>query len=133
LTYFEYDKNNRLVSTVDPEGHVTSQQYDNLGNVAAKIDGSGNATTYAYDCFIRLVSVTNARSEVTSYNYDLNGNMISQTDGKGNTTTYVYNAANKLVKRIDPNGAGDPSRTESYTYYADALRSPAWMRVKSKI
>ena len=36
---YSYDKNNRLLTTTDPEGHVTSQTYDKLGNIATKKDG----------------------------------------------------------------------------------------------
>lgn len=41
---------------------------------------------------------------------------VTQTDGRGNTTTYAYNARNKLIRKVDPNGAGSPAKTESYTY-----------------
>ncbi|MCM1567226.1 MAG: S8 family serine peptidase [Dehalobacter sp.] len=127
VTKYTYDKNNRLVSTTDPEGHATRQSYDNVGNIATKTDGNNNVTYYSYDQFNNLIAVTNAKGEKTTYTYDLNKNMTSQTDGKGNTTNYEYNCANKLVRKIDAGGrtgaAGSytytPTKTESYTYYAN--------------
>ena len=126
-TTYEYDKNKRLLKTTDPELSITSQTYDNCGNIATKVDGKNQTTNYSYDELNRLVSVLNAKGETTTYTYDLNGNMLTQTDGKGNFSTYEYNAANKLVRRVDAGGvtntAGtltyDPKKTETYTYYAD--------------
>jgi RHS repeat-associated core domain len=126
-TRYVYDRNNRLVSTIDPLGHTTSQDYDDAGNISTKIDGNGIITTYRYDNFNRLAAVVNAKSETTSYTYDLNGNMLAQTDDKGNRIIYEYNAANKPIRRIDAGGRiGAPGsyvyvdgKSESYTYYVD--------------
>ena len=126
-TQYTYDKNNRLLATTDPEGHTTSQTYDELGNIATKKDGRNNQTSYQYDEYNRLNKVTNAKNESTEYTYDLNGNLLSQKDAKGSITTYEYNAANKVSKRIDHNGrTGTPgnysynlAKTETSTYNAD--------------
>lgn len=119
-TTFSYDINGRLLTTTDALGHSTSQGYDDAGNVSTKTDGRNISTTFNFDEFGRLKSVINAKGEQTSYTYDLNGNMLTQTDGNGNTTIFKYNVANKLITRIDPNGTGNPKKTESYTYYADS-------------
>jgi RHS repeat-associated protein len=135
-TTFQYDRNNRLAATIDPEhtsadnyNHITSQTYDLAGNVETKTDGRGKTTNYAYDNLNRLTSVTNVVNgiyEITSYIYDMNNNMLTQTRG-GYTTTYEYNAANKLWRKIDHGGrSGTPgnytyvsSKTEVYTYNPD--------------
>lgn len=127
MTEYTYDKNNRLISTIDPELNVKSRTYDDAGNISTETDGRGNTTAFGYDEFNRLISVTNGKQETTSYTYDLNGNMLTQTDGKGNTIIYEYNARNLPVKRIDHGGrtgspgsySYDPAKMESYTYLAD--------------
>ncbi|MGE5328496.1 MAG: RHS repeat-associated core domain-containing protein, partial [Deltaproteobacteria bacterium] len=111
LTRYSYDKNSRLLETTNPEGHTTSQTYDDIGNIETKTDGRGKTTAYAYDEFSRLVSVTNAKNETTNYTYDLNGNMLTQTDAKGNATAYEYNPANKAKKMTDAKG-----KEETYSY-----------------
>ncbi|GFZ31506.1 hypothetical protein CSC2_20320 [Clostridium zeae] len=126
VTLYYYDKNNRLIKTVDPEGHITLQHYDEVGNIDQKTDGDSNTTYYSYDQYNRLVSVKNAKGEITNYTYDLNGNMLTQVDAQGNTTTFEYNVANKLIRKIFHGGRTgssgsytyDSSKTESYTYYA---------------
>lgn len=113
---YEYDnKNRKLISTTYGEGNKVSQGYDEIGNLAYKVDGKGNRTSYNYDGLNRLISVTNAKGEVTSYTYDNNGNKKEQIDGKGNKTTWEYNVANKVSKIISPGG----KLTEEFTYFAD--------------
>ena len=113
-TTYAYDRNNRLTSTTDPEGGITSQTYDNAGNIAASTDGNSNITIYEYDMLNRLTGVTNAKSEITAYTYDLNGNLLTKKDGRGNTVTYTYNTANLLISETDAGGTA-----ERYTYYSD--------------
>ena len=127
VTEFTYDKNGKLLATIDSCGDITNQEYDSVGNTITKIDGNSQKTVYKYDEMNRLIAVINAKGEETSYTYDLNGNMLSQTDGRGNTQNYEYNAANKLIRRIDAGGRTGTSdnysynlgKTETYTYYAD--------------
>jgi len=127
LTQYTYDKNNRLLSTIDPLSHTTSQTYDNVGNIATKKDGKNNITTFTYDEFNRLTNVKNAKNENTGYTYDLNNNKLTQTDGLVNISTFEYNVANKVIRKIDhggrtgtaPNYTYDSTKTESYTYYSD--------------
>jgi RHS repeat-associated protein len=138
-TTFVYDKNNKLLSTKDAEGHVKSNTYDITGNVKTKDDGRGNITYYGYDEYGNLTEVSinvDKTLQTTVYKYDLNGNMTSQSDAKLNKTIYNYNAANKLEKiyvegqtdsedyiynpdgslyqKTDKNGV-----TSTYTYYAN--------------
>ena len=113
-TSYAYDRNNRLITTMDPEGNITSQTYDNAGNLATVTDGNGNVTAYGYDILNCLTRVTNAKGEITEYTYDLNGNILAKKDGRNNTTAYTYNTVNLLISETDASG-----ETDSYTYYAD--------------
>ncbi len=125
-TLFVYDHNNRLLSTTDPASHVTSQTYDNSGNIATKTDGRNQVTTYTYDIQNRLVQVKNAKNEITGYTLDGNRNRLIQTDGNGHETLFEYNVRNLPTRRIDHGGRTgipgsyvyDPAKTETYTYDA---------------
>ncbi|TYQ15992.1 UNVERIFIED_CONTAM: RHS repeat-associated protein [Acetivibrio alkalicellulosi] len=133
MTSYNYDRNSRLIETIDAEDKLTTQGYDLAGNIGYKEDGRNNKTIYTYDKFDRLEKVEGleagktARKLLSSYTYDLNGNMETQTDGKGNTITYEYNSRNLLSKRIDPDGrigekgsyTYDNTKLEWYKYYGD--------------
>lgn len=118
-TLFEYDKNNRLLSTTDPLSHKTGQTYNRAGLVNSKYDGNGNVTSYEYDELGRLIytkQTVDGTEQVVGYTYDNYGNILTQTNGEGHTTTFEYNVLNQLTAKIDPNGVGDPTKTESYRY-----------------
>ena len=119
LTRYFYDQNNRLIKTIDAEGHETSQEYDEEGDIKNKTDARGNTTAYEYYETKLPKSVIDAKNVITCYTYDNMGNMLTQQDGKGNVTTFEYNAANRVSKRIDNAGTGNAAKTEYYTYYAD--------------
>ncbi|TYQ14885.1 UNVERIFIED_CONTAM: RHS repeat-associated protein [Acetivibrio alkalicellulosi] len=129
MTIYNYDKNNRLISTIDPEKKEKSTTYDIAGNVKTVFDGK-NTTYYGYDYRGRLKSVSaivEGQLLTTSYEYDNNDNLIEQTNAKNHTTTYEYNCANKLIRIIDNGGRTgthgnytyDNTKVEYYRYNAD--------------
>ncbi|MCX7746261.1 MAG: right-handed parallel beta-helix repeat-containing protein [Clostridia bacterium] len=122
VTTYVYDKNGRVTDTSDPALHKVTQAYDYAGNVAKKTDARGNTTEYTYDAFGRVVEVIgkiNGVEQKTFYTYDDNGNMTIRRDSGGVKITFKYNAANKVIEKIDTNGEGISSKTESYKYYGD--------------
>jgi RHS repeat-associated protein len=114
VTQFKYDKNSRLIQTIDPEQHKVSQTYDVVGNVETKTDGKNNKTIYRYDELNRVVEVENAKKEITSYTYDLNNNLRTQKDGKGQITAYAYNPINKVKLKTD-----QAELPETFEYFED--------------
>ena len=49
LTSYQYDSQNRLVATIDPDGLTNQVVYHSLGKQAATIDKLGRTTSYSYD------------------------------------------------------------------------------------
>jgi len=122
ITQYQYDKDNRLIVTINALNHSTQKTYDAVGNVISETSPNGNVKSFAYDKFNNLISVTqtvNGVSETTAYAYDDCGNLLTQTDAKGNITKFEYNAANLVSKKIFHGGDTDETKQESYTYYAD--------------
>jgi RHS repeat-associated protein len=108
-----------VVRTVAPGNIVTTDTYDDTGNVATTTTASGK-TTDGYDKDNRLTSVTysdTAAGFATPANvtvtYNADGQRTKMTDGTG-TTTDTYGALGQLASVTD--GAG---KTVSYTYNAD--------------
>ena len=93
-----YDGLNRLVEQIDPLNGVTRYSYDAQDHIAAVTDPNGNITTYVYDGLGNLLEQHSPDTGVTVYSYDSAGNVLSRTDAKGQTTHYQYDAINRLVR-----------------------------------
>jgi RHS repeat-associated protein len=102
-----YDRQNRVVQTIDPEGNTTVVEYDEIGQVKASTDKNGNRTAYAYDTLGNLVHTTYADGTAETATYDPQGNRRTFTDRAGRTTQYVYDALNRLIRTTWPQGSSD--------------------------
>ena len=97
-------------------GHLnllTSYSYDSVGNQITETDPNGNITSHDYDSERRLTQITPPApfgAGVTQYTYDKVGNRIAVKQGTGGSTpwqltTTEYNAGNKPTVVTYPNGA----------------------------
>jgi len=137
VTTYRWDHGDTEVfTTIDPNGAMTSELYETIGNrvvLTSKIDALENEWTYEYDASGFLVketdplgnvttwtrntlgnplTVTRPGGATTTYTYAENGvDLLSETDLLGNTTTYEYDENRNLVKITDPVG-----RVTTYTY-----------------
>ena len=116
-TEFQYDRLNRLTTTVLPahRGQRPSEriQYDALGNKAVVANPNGVATRYAYDLHGRMVSIAldwnptvpdTSQPNLTRFEYDELGNLIAQIDSEGRLTRYEYDAMGRRRFRVLPGG-----------------------------
>jgi RHS repeat-associated protein len=103
-TQYEYDGNNRLVKTTNPDGSFTRNVYDPLGKLSASIDALGRTTQYDYDNNGHLVKTTYADSTNESVTYDANDRPLTMSDRGGRTTSYLYDQAGRLTKTTYPDG-----------------------------
>ncbi|PRN03014.1 hypothetical protein A0O30_19765 [Pseudomonas sp. LLC-1] len=93
---YTYDKRGLLLTSKDAEGFVTSQQYDQYGQLLRHIRGIGSGRTLT-----------------TAYAYSLRGERVSQTRDVGGlnlTESSSYDAYGRLIRSVDAGGA--VSRTE---------------------
>lgn len=123
-TKFTYDAVGNLVAERNPNGQVTTSEYDNLNRLVKTtapdpdgILGSGlpSSVEYTYDAFGQLIRETNGEGETRSYVYDAQGNLIRETDGLGQTTgkstLSTYDSEGNLLTYTDPEG-----NKTTYTY-----------------
>ncbi|MED5595887.1 GH-E family nuclease [Janthinobacterium sp. P210006] len=113
ITRLEYDRNDRLLRSVDAEGAAESFTYDALGNRSSYENKLRGITRYTYDGRGALLTETlpvNApdangvsKPVVNSYTYDAFGNRITSVEAQGlasqRRTTYGYDLAGRLVSQ----------------------------------
>ncbi len=84
VTRYEYDSYGNRTKTTDPEGRVTTVEYDTMSN------------TYPY-------KITNALNQVTTKIYNhANGEIEQNLDPNGYTTNYEFDVFNRKIKEIKP-------------------------------
>jgi RHS repeat-associated protein len=124
-TQYQYDGDNRLVKTINPDGSANRIVYNAIGkrsdlfdelNRQTHFDYDGNGrlikTTYpdgtfessTYDANDRRLSVTDRAGRVTSFTYDALGQLTKTTYPDLSTTQTVYDAVGQIIKKIDPLG-----------------------------
>ena len=144
VTSYTYDSLERLESTAEPNGRVTSYTHDRAGNRLTETVSAGTSTvitTYTYNEQNRLMSTISSlgsTTETVNFAYDNNGNMVSKsvetvkpvdpaTSGsfsinKAGTTAntavtfYRYDVWSQMIEAV----TGD--KTEKYVYNGEGYR-----------
>jgi YD repeat-containing protein len=128
ITEHEYDpKGNRTKETRDVGGLnlVREWTYYPDGNVQTEKDPNGHVTTYEYDAYGNLAKVTDPESKVTEYKYDKSGtpgyemlgNRTKVIDANTHETSYEYDDLDRLIKETDA-----LSYTTEYEYDGEGNR-----------
>lgn len=140
VTTFTYDGYDRLKSSTDPMGNVTTHTYDaNHNRLSRRVDGEMNdiagsganrrlfVETKAYDDMDRPtradVSFFDPQTQLsildglstTQTSYTDNSDVSLQVDDNGHPTTYTYDTANRRRVVTDPRG-----NTVTYAYDANS-------------
>ena len=100
-----YDSRKRLVDQkdiYDSRERFSSYSYDEFGNLQQLTDPEGNITTYEYDALGREITEIDARGNMTRLSYDSRDNLVKLQDGNGGFTYFEYDLSNRLVKEIKP-------------------------------
>jgi RHS repeat-associated protein len=132
-TSYQYDAATLgVTSKTDPNGHVTSNTYDQRGNLLSSTDPLGHTSYYSYNGFDEVATYTDPRGVNTYFGYDSGGNRtskstsistggsatwlyaygsgasagerMSSTNPEGKTTTYGYDDAGDVTSITDPLG-----------------------------
>jgi len=104
VTRFSYDAKGDLNTVTDALGHVTSiTSYNANGQPLALKDPNGLITTFQYDLRGKPVAST-VGTEVTRYSYDAAEQLIKVTLPDASTLAYSYDSAHRLVSIADTLG-----------------------------
>lgn len=121
VSTFAYDSRDRLIAETDPEGNVTTREYQGTGcpscgdsqsGIPKKIiDPLGNPTENIFDKNGRITAVKDPLGNLTSMVYDKVGRITSRTDANDNSTIYAYDGLGRITSQTDANGG-----VTSFTY-----------------
>jgi RHS repeat-associated protein len=121
--YLGYDTFGEPVESKDPNGNVTSINYDAAGQVTVThlpsytqpITGTviNPTPSQTYDADGRVIASFDALSHETDYTYDQFGNAAKVTTPDGKSTTYTYDTDGDQLSVTDPTGAVS---TATYDY-----------------
>jgi RHS repeat-associated protein len=117
-TTYDYDAENRLITTHNPDSTTQASLYDGRGNVIKTTDANGHSTVYTYDDADRMTQVDRATGTTPAYvttttAWDDEGRMQSQCDGGSQCTAYTYVAGTQLVASETP-PSPSPGVTNAY-------------------
>ncbi len=100
----EYDADGRPKRMVDPNGLITTLEYDPRGRLVARQVGR-ERTTYMYDGVGQLRRLTRPDGSFWRFDYDAAHRWTGITDHLGNTVTYSLDAVGNTTEQVyDPQG-----------------------------
>ena len=102
---------------------TTSYAYDALDRLITTTDAKGNVTTLSYDSLGRKVGMNDPDMGQWWYDYLPSGGLNSQMDAKGQRTAFSYDALDRLTRTMRADGSRDDffyddqgAQTAGYNY-----------------
>jgi len=108
-TFFEYDKNQRMIRAVNPLRETTSYTYDAIGRIATITRPSGDVVSFGYGKNPRSVTLGYNSVRLLTQFFDGNNVLVRQTDASDTPTTYTLDRLSRVSAKR--NGRGQEVRT----------------------
>lgn len=125
LTTYTYNARGQIVDTVDPEGRVTRNEWDNAGRLASVTEdfGPGHLNlkkAYVYSTVGDRGSYTDPNGVEFAFNFDLDRHPIGENVPLGVRTQYVYDSQDHQVSTLRlSTDTSNPWVTETTSYGPD--------------
>ena len=124
-TSYTYDAFDNRTSTTDPDGNVTTAQFDTVNRQvgAAFTRGPFPSDTSQVPPACRQSAASDAPIPAgrilcsTAVSYDGVDNKVSTTDGNHQVTTYAYDGVRRLISRLVPRNADGITTVRTDTVY----------------
>lgn len=108
VSSFAYNARGWVTSINVNGSRTTSFSYDDAGNMTGMTLPSGGSYSYTYNDVENLTSIVSSMGEVTNFTHDVEGNVTSQTrsggSGSGFSESYVFDDINRLMEVVDAQG-----------------------------
>lgn len=103
---YTYTLSGKPASITDPQGHVSSFQYDAIDRLWKTTDAEGSSSERQYDALDRLNRVVDALGNIgEEYSYSINGKTLSVLDAEANLTNYIYDTFDRLTRTTYEDGS----------------------------
>jgi|GEM_PF-3943519 len=90
-----------LLSTVDANGGIATDNYDASGDLVATQDADGKLTTMTYDGMDHKTGMVDPNMGSWIYAVDALGEVLCQTDAKGQSIIMGYDNVGRLVSKLE--------------------------------
>lgn len=118
--YSRHDPAGNLLESIDPNGVVTTYDYDPRQRLTSMTEAAGTAmaatTTFAYDPTGQLIETIAPNGARTQYEYDAAGRLIALEDDLGNRMEYTLDAADNITGQDILDSSGILVATQTHTY-----------------
>ena len=120
ISQASYTADNKVLTTIDASGNVTSLTYDNIQRLWKTQDALGRLVTNNFDDANRVVSVIDpAGITAVTYTFTDNGKVASIKDARNYTTTPSYDGHDRPLRTTYPDGTYE--EVSSYDGNSNAL------------
>ncbi|MBU2569647.1 MAG: hypothetical protein KJ725_06325 [Gammaproteobacteria bacterium] len=105
-TRYAYTFSGKQASVTDPQGNISSFQYDAIDRLWKTTDAEGRISERQYDALGRVIRVVDALGNIgEEYSYSVNGRTLSVLDAETNLTSYVYDTFDRLTRTTYDDGS----------------------------
>jgi RHS repeat-associated protein len=106
-TTLSYYNTQRVQTSTDPDGRVSSFEYDDSGRRTVAIDPDGRRTKFVYDAAGQVLQQISAETTALQQThlqmtYSANGLVLTKKDARNNTTAGVYDGFDRLSQTTYP-------------------------------
>jgi len=117
-TTYTYNVGNRLMLITDPSSNLTTNTYDNNGNLTVT-NANGTVTTNTWNYDNRLATVTLATPATTTFTYDGDG-LRREKETAAGTVKFVWDGQDVLLE-TDGNGTTQVTYTQTPDVYGQIV------------
>lgn len=118
VTHYVYDLQDNLVGVTDPNGNITTYEYDDFGRMRRQVSPVTGTTTYTYDPAGNLLTSHDANAATTTRTYDVLGRVLTSTathsGAATETSAWTYDTGSYGIGRLA--SMTDPTGSSAYSY-----------------
>ena len=105
-TQNQFDLSNRMGSSTNAKGVISTRYYDDEYRLLTSIDSEGRQIDLSWNTSHGPANVTDPMNATTHYQYDSKGNVSQVTNAQQQSTQYIYDNASNLVYSENSQGQG---------------------------